>query len=451
MSQKVVLSGEKRAKYDVAIIGAGLAGSLLATLMAQQGWRVLLLEKARFPRHKVCGEFLSPEAQQVLLNAGLHTTITTLNPVHLTNAVLISRSGTSLDIPLPGEAWGISRYALDHALARAAQFYGTVLWEGCMAKRIEPSNTPDGTYRLSYRGAGPGSLGMDESTTSVRAVVLASGRNTAKQLHKFNVAQSHAISTRASNQSKQERLGEFPLSPHGFWHSSLLRQRRLKPTLLIKPQICVGIKAHFCNVQMPNRVELFLFDGGYVGINPLENGAVNVSLLASYSALNQANRTPAALFDQIKAENRSFAKRLAGAEMIDKTLCSVAPVNTHMRSRPWLDVACVGDVATMIPPLCGDGMAMALRSAELCAPLLDQFLRGDISQEAWRQQYTQQWHAEFDWRLRTGRLLQWLLNDQNLAEVVLRLGQWIPGLANTALKATRGALQESVPVGKPIK
>src|SRR5215203_2521983 len=74
--------------YDAVIAGAGPAGSTLATALAKQGWQVLLVERDRLPRHKVCGEFLSPEAQKTLQALGLDGEIAALTPVPLHNAML---------------------------------------------------------------------------------------------------------------------------------------------------------------------------------------------------------------------------------------------------------------------------------------------------------------------------------------------------------------------------
>ncbi|CAA9373825.1 MAG: hypothetical protein AVDCRST_MAG93-8642, partial [uncultured Chloroflexia bacterium] len=68
--------------WDMVIVGAGLAGSSLATALARGGWKVVLLEQGDFPRHKVCGEFLSPESQASLEALGLDRTVAALDPSH---------------------------------------------------------------------------------------------------------------------------------------------------------------------------------------------------------------------------------------------------------------------------------------------------------------------------------------------------------------------------------
>ncbi len=115
---------------DVVVIGAGLAGSGIAATLAQQGWDVLLIERDAFPRHKVCGEFLSPESQASLHALGLYAAVAALDPCPVTNVRLVTQNGAIVEAALPGHAWGVSRYALDGALATAAQ----IAWRRALDK-----------------------------------------------------------------------------------------------------------------------------------------------------------------------------------------------------------------------------------------------------------------------------------------------------------------------------
>lgn len=85
-------------------------------------------------------------------------------------------------------------------------------------------------------------------------------------------------------------------------------------------------------------------------------------------------------------------------------------------------------------------MAMALRSAEICASLVDDFLRGHLDSEMLQLHYSTQWRQEFEGRLRVGRWLQKLLSQGTLTEVALRIGGHIPYLSSYLVHATRGAM-----------
>ena len=128
-----LLRGERRREvwHDVVVVGAGLAGSGIAAALAQRGWDVLLIDRDRFPRHKVCGEFLSPEAQHSLQALGLLDEVAVLGPVPLHAAAITTPGGATVEMALPADAWGLSRYALDARLAGAVERH----WRAGLAGR----------------------------------------------------------------------------------------------------------------------------------------------------------------------------------------------------------------------------------------------------------------------------------------------------------------------------
>ena len=136
--------------HDIVIIGAGVAGSSLATVLAGHGWDVLLLERRQLPQHKVCGEFLSPESQASLRAMSLYDTVVALGPRPITHARLIAPSGVRVRVELPGTAWGVSRLALDFALAQAAEHAGAQVRLGVTATAVQTSAAP---YRITLRSA----------------------------------------------------------------------------------------------------------------------------------------------------------------------------------------------------------------------------------------------------------------------------------------------------------
>ncbi|MEN9936882.1 MAG: hypothetical protein RLZZ387_3461 [Chloroflexota bacterium] len=371
---------------DIIIVGAGLAGSGLAHSLARRGWDVLLVERDTFPRHKVCGEFLSPESQGSLEALGLLDTVSGIGPTHMRHASLTAPSGRALRVELPGDAWGVSRYALDGALAAAAVRAGAEVRAGVSVAEVVPAA---GGHVVRLRGPD----GAEE--VAARAAVLACGRHPARGLR-----------------------AREPRSPE---------------------QTAVGVKCHLDDPGRAPDVELFLFAGGYVGLAPVEGGRTNLCMLASREALRRAGGSPRGLVEAAADWNPALGRRLAGAALVEETLASVAPVDTDDAPAPWHGVARLGDAAVMIPPLCGDGMAMALRSAELCAPLADGALRGALTADQWEATYRRVWRREFLPRVRTARWLQSLLVAPGLAELCVRGGALLPPLARAMVHATRGS------------
>src|SRR3954463_3381750 len=106
--------------YDAVVIGAGLAGCSAAPQLARRGRRVLLLEAERYPVHKMCGEFLSPEPRRLFRALGVETEVDALGAVPIRRVAVPSPAGAGWRGRLPGEALGLSRWALDPALFDAA-------------------------------------------------------------------------------------------------------------------------------------------------------------------------------------------------------------------------------------------------------------------------------------------------------------------------------------------
>ncbi len=205
--------------YDLAVIGGGPAGSSAAITAARAGARVLLAERGRLPRHKVCGEFVSPEAHGHLIT-------------------LVGGRGDFLDVPrisgarvfvdekvreapVDPPAWSITRYELDAALWRAAESAGVVARQKCAITSIE--------------GDGPFALSTSEGRVRVRAVIDASGRWS-------NLAQRNSKMPAASER----------------W---------------------IGLKRHYAEAETPGSVDLYFFDGGYCGVQTIAPKAINVCAL----------------------------------------------------------------------------------------------------------------------------------------------------------------------------
>jgi menaquinone-9 beta-reductase len=200
------------------------------------------------------------------------------------------------------------------------------------------------------------------------------------------------------------------------------------------------VKSHYTGVAMPAEVEIYLFAGGYAGLGPIEGGLVNLCLLASREAFARAGGRPEVMLEAACRLNPALGERMAGGRALDASRCVVANVDTERVPLPWDGAPRLGDAVAMIPPLCGDGMAMALRSAELALPLADAFLRGAIGLEAWEARWRAAWHAEFDVPLATGRRVQALLGMPRVAGALLAAGQILPWAADRLVRATRGRI-----------
>lgn len=367
------------------MLGAGLAGSSLAKALADKGWETALLDRQSFPRHKVCGEFLSPESQGTLQAFGLLETVKALRPSLIDGIRLIFANGAAMELPLSSSALGISRYSLDSALHGAAQHSGVQLQTGTSVTAVHPII---GGYLIETKQGG------EISTLQARTVIAAWGANRRSGLP------GH----------RQERLA--------------------KPSYL-------GVKSHFQDVWMERMIELYFFPGGYMGICKVEDGLVNVSALLNCDAFTDKGKSTLAILDAAMKRNKRLYEKLRGAIPVEGTQAAVAPVQLHRKLQAWDTIPLTGDAVTMIPPLCGDGMSMALRSAAICAPLADRFLQGNLSSLDWQQSYTRSLHKEFQGPLRWGSFLQRLFDQPLVSGLLPSAARLAPRLAQGLVQATR--------------
>ncbi|MDN4068846.1 NAD(P)/FAD-dependent oxidoreductase [Paenibacillus vini] len=372
---------------DVVVLGGGISGSCIAKALADKQWGTALIDRRNFPRHKVCGEFLSPEAQSTLNALGLTEPLESLYPTRIERAQLIFEQGREIELPIPGAAWGLSRYRMDEALHSAALQAGAQLHLSTTVTAVEQHG--EGYIVRTKRGS-------DTNLFHARAVIAAWGTNS-------RVANSgHRPDAAASSQ-----------------------------------QAYIGVKTHYTGIRMGPVIEMYFFQGGYLGLCPVEDGRVNAAALLNRSEFVKTGKSVMSILEAAIQRNRRLAERLAPVVPVPDSQAAIAPVYLQHKPSPWNGLPRIGDAAATIAPLCGDGMSMALRSAALCAPLADSYLRGSISLLEWEQRYTEVIQQEFTSPLRWGSLLQWLVSKPVVHQLVPNAARLAPLLENGLFRATR--------------
>ncbi|RUT35731.1 NAD(P)/FAD-dependent oxidoreductase [Paenibacillus zeisoli] len=369
---------------DVIIIGAGIAGSSCAIQLARLGHKTVLLDRQHFPRHKTCGEFMSPETKEMLDYLGVNPETHGFATGTMDRAKLIFSHGGEIEAPLPGRAVGISRYELDRLLHQQASEAGTEISTKTRVTGIEQMES--GLYEVCTR------QGKDQVRYLAKAVIAAYGTK----------------------------------RPTGAPRSEIQRDKTAY----------VGVKSHFSGLHIPSQVELYFCEGGYVGLSPIENGIVNAAALLSLDVVQRLGKSVPEILEGASRTNSKLADRLSKGTPVAGTQVSVAPLHLSDVPEPWSQFPHVGDAMLMIPPLCGDGMSIALRSAWLCARSTDQFLRGNLSFSEWKNQYTEEANREFSQLLRRARTMHKLAfaKTNRLYPGIARL---LPGLASYLVKSTR--------------
>lgn len=378
-------------RYDVAIIGAGPAGSSAAIKLAGRGIRVALFEARTFPHDKLCGEFLSPECKGLLGELGLIDTLLAMNPARINSARITAPDGESWQTGLPGEAWGLSRNWLDAGLARHAQSRGVDLWEGHTVKNI----------------AG-------------------------------NLAEGFQI----EGHSPERRFRVLSRTVIGAFGKRSALDRALGRDFIATSQPFLALKAHFEGPALSDRVELHAFPGGYCGISAIEDDTKTVCMLVHLPVFQQIcgvrGYAVEKFIEWIQTQNDHLRAWFAAARMIQTDWISISQVPFVSKQVVVNDIPMIGDSAALIAPLLGDGIAVALEGGIMLADYVAEYLNGVISAQALKSLYRAAWGRKFSGRLRLGRLLQSIMLRPDWISSGLRLLKWMPGIGSYLVQNTRG-------------
>jgi flavin-dependent dehydrogenase len=297
-------------QIETVIVGGGPAGAATACGLASMGREVMLVERADAPHHKVCGEFLSIETQGQLRRLGVDAVALGAVPI---DHVAVYSSARSVAAELPFRALSLSRYRLDDALLHRAQDCGARVKRGVSARTV----TPDGRgWRVECDNG---------ETLRCRHLVLATGK----------------LGLRGIDDARDNSLVGLKL--------------HLRPTAEIRH-------------ALTGRVELFLLNRSYVGLELVEDGIANLCCVLPRATVVRLAPGWKGMRDYLAAKLPSLAERLEGAEALwIKPLAVVCPTGGHLHSEAGPAVYRVGDRLAHIPPFTGDGIAIALGSGALAA------------------------------------------------------------------------------------
>jgi flavin-dependent dehydrogenase len=293
------------------VIGGGVAGAAMAAHLARAGRAVTLVERRADPHHKVCGEFVSGEAALYLRE--LAVDLAALGAVRVTAVRLHARRDVAC-VPLPFPALSLSRRVLDEALLRAAVASGAGIRRG----------------------------------TSVRALVRRDGRWIGALDDGDEICATDAFLATGKHDLRGWRR---PPGRHGDFIAFKLHWR-------LRAEQAAALGSH---------VELFLFPGGYAGLEPVEDGLANLCLVVGRGPFADLGRRWDRLIAALRAACPRLDERLAGAEPCWSRPLAIAGIpygHVHAGDAgPWR----LGDQAAVIPSFAGDGIAIALHSARLAA------------------------------------------------------------------------------------
>jgi menaquinone-9 beta-reductase len=295
---------------ETIIVGGGPAGSAAAIRLAATGRDVLLIERTAAPHHKVCGEFLSVETQTILRRLGIDLAKQGAVPI---DRVDIHAGRGKAGAALPFRAQSLSRHRLDGLLLKRTVQAGAQVMRG-----IAVQSTTREKDRWSVR-CDSGQI------LQARNLVVATGK--------------HGM--------------------RGIDDSRDMSLVGLKMHLRLRPEQRQAIAG---------RVELFMLDNAYAGIEPVEEGVANLCLVMVRETAARLGPGWPALGNFLTAAHMELATRIDGAEpLFDKPLAVVCPVGGHIHDEAQPAAYRVGDRVAHIPPFTGDGLAIAVASGSLAA------------------------------------------------------------------------------------
>ena len=385
--------------YDVIIAGGGPAGSSAAIHLATSGARVLLVEQKKFPRAKLCGEFISPECAAHFEQLGVTEQMFASGPATLTETVFYSHNGANVSVPSDwfsagGTAIGLSRAEMDERLLRRAAAVGVEVREDTTAVNL-----------VSVRGRLAGVVlkhnGTEERFTAP-VTIDATGR--ARVLTRL-----------------LERM-------------SSVKSRLQRASL-------VAFKAHLQETRVaPGACEIYFYRGGYGGLSSIESGLSNLCFIVNAREVKANDSDPNRLLRKVVCENRRAAYTLENARLGSEWLAvSLEKFGRHSPA-PVPGLLAIGDAASFIDPFTGSGMLMALESGELVSAAIVERLAqfGDENiLESISEQYEQLYRARFNSRLRLCSMIRRAAFVPGFADLAIRFFGLSASLRRRVASATR--------------
>ena len=351
---------------DVAVIGAGPAGSTAAALLAGRGFSVALIDRDVFPRDKLCGEFLSYDALPIIESLGVLAQIDARGAPRIERCRIVGTRHT-YEFELPHASRGVSRFLLDDLLFRAAASRGAEALDGWTATRIERD-----AITIERDGA--------SRTLRPRVIAGAWGR-----WGRFDQQLGRAFARDRSHRN------------FGFKRHYLPRPATHDP----RPSI-----------------DLYSFRRGYLGVSGIEDGITNICGLVHASRLTGHKGRWESFVDEIRSQEPALQRLYAGYEPAQEGFLSSEPVIFRARSAVEGGVFMVGDASGVIDPLTGNGMAMAIQSALLAAMHIAPLLGGEDRNRV-EQAYRSAHHAMFAHRIAWSRRSAAMLSRPHLVNALM--------------------------------
>src|SRR6185437_12893095 len=372
--------------FDVIIAGAGPAGSSAAIQLARSDLRVLLVEQKKFPRAKLCGEFISPECRRHFERLGVAEAMANSDPASITETVFYSSRGHHVTIPSSWfggpAALGLSRAVMDDVLLRRAQQCGVEVIEG--ATITEPILDKDVVRGIKFK------LNGDEQQHTAPLTIDATGRA--------------RILTRKLHASEPKSKAKL-----------------------------IAFKVHLRNTRVaPGACEIYFYRDGYGGLSSVEGDISNLCFIISAEQVKRYHSDPDRVMREMVMKNRRARYTLEHAETESEWLSASWERFGRQQPSPAKGLLAIGDSAAFIDPFTGSGMLMAFESGELVADTINRHELDTVEAA-----YTAEYLRKFDSRLQISGWLRRAAFKPRLAGLGIAVCGISSQLRNRLVRATR--------------
>jgi len=365
---------------DVIVIGGGLAGLTSAIHLSKHNFKVLLIEKNEYPKHKVCGEYISNEVLPYLnyleFNPFKH------GAKRISEFELTTHNNKSIKSKLPLGGFGMSRYQIDFQLYQLALKNGVEVIQDIVTN-VE---FKDDIFQVETK---------TNLNTQSKIVIGAFGK-------------------RSNLDIKFQREFIKKKSPY------------------------LAVKMHVLGDFPEDKVALHNFKGGYCGVSKVENNHINLCYITNFEAFKKFNNIKT-FQEKVLFQNSALKTVFSASESQFEQPLTISQISFETKKPVDRHILMCGDTAGMIHPLCGNGMGMAIRSAQLASELIIDYLQGKITT---RQQlealYTKRWKKTFALRLKAGHTIAYLFRQDWLAPKLLLALRRMPFLVPLIIKMTHG-------------
>ncbi len=350
-----------RNDFDVLIIGGGLAGLTNAIHLSKANINVLLVEKNNYPKHKVCGEYISNEVLPYLTS--LDVDPFKLGAQRINRFLLSTPKSKTIEATLPLGGFGISRYTLDEALSKKARENGV-------------SIIKDTVVTIDY------------------------------------INDNFQVSTK----NKQQFTAHIVIGAYGKRDAIDMKLNR---DFFKNESPFVAVKTHVKGDFPSDLVALHNFNGGYCGVSKVEKEVLNLCYIASYKSFKKFKDIQE-FQENVVWKNTYLNEIFKNTEPLFKKPLTISQISFSKKKPVENHVLMCGDTAGMIHPLCGNGMSMAIRSAQLASQLILAYFKKEItSRLELENSYEKAWNNEFKKRINVGHVAASIFNMNHFSELAL--------------------------------